>query len=109
MKIWRPISRLRIFARDAAIYVEPNDETKFAEAIAQLMDQPELQKKMGAYGRRRVEDELQWAKVGNNLLTAYETLLAEMNYSCESHRGNKSTESRSRLARPLPDKSHLGS
>ena len=43
----------------------------------QLMEQPELRKKMGAYGRRRVEQELQWTKVGQNLLTAYETLLAE--------------------------------
>jgi glycosyltransferase involved in cell wall biosynthesis len=99
----------RSSARDAAVYVEPNNETGFAEAIAQLMDQPELRKQMGTYGRRRVEDELQWAKVGNNLLTAYETLLAEMNYSCESHGGKKSTENRSRLDRPLPDKSHLGS
>jgi glycosyltransferase involved in cell wall biosynthesis len=71
------LKETRFSARDAAIYVEPNKETKFAEAIAQLMGQPELQKKMGAYGRRRVEDELQWAKVGKNLLTAYETLLAE--------------------------------
>jgi glycosyltransferase involved in cell wall biosynthesis len=71
------LNETRFSARDAAIYVEPNKETKFAEAIAQLMGQPELQKKMGAYGRRRVEDELQWAKVGKNLLTAYETLLAE--------------------------------
>src|SRR5881396_3290424 len=71
------LKETRFSARDAAIYVEPNNETEFAEAIAQLMDQPELQKKMGAYGRRRVEDELQWAKVGNNLLTAYGTLLAE--------------------------------
>jgi glycosyltransferase involved in cell wall biosynthesis len=70
------LKETRFSARDAAIYVEPNKETKFAEAIAQLMEQPELQKKMGAYGRRRVEEELQWAKVGKNLLTAYETLLA---------------------------------
>jgi glycosyltransferase involved in cell wall biosynthesis len=71
------LKETRFSARDAAIYVEPNKETEFAKAIAQLMEQPELQKKMGAYGRRRVEDELQWAKVGKNLLTAYETLLAE--------------------------------
>ncbi len=71
------LKETRFSARDAAIYVEPNNETEFAEAIAQLMDQPELQKQMGAYGHRRVEDELQWAKVGKNLLTAYETLLAE--------------------------------
>jgi glycosyltransferase involved in cell wall biosynthesis len=67
----------RFSARDAAVYVEPNNEIGFAEAIARLMDQPELRKQMGTYGRRRVEDELQWAKVGNNLLTAYGTLLAE--------------------------------
>jgi glycosyltransferase involved in cell wall biosynthesis len=67
----------RFSARDAAVYVEPNNETGFAEAIAQLMDQPELRKQMGTYGRRRVEDELQWAKVGNNLLIAYGTLLAK--------------------------------
>ena len=71
------LKETRFSAQDAAIYVEPNKETEFAEAIAQLMEQPELQKKMGAYGRRRVEDELQWAKVGKNLLIAYETLLAK--------------------------------
>src|SRR5213596_1653198 len=71
------LKETRFSARDSAIYVEPNSEPEFAKAVAQLMDQPELQNKMGTYGRRRVEDELQWAKVGNNLLTAYGTLLAE--------------------------------
>jgi glycosyltransferase involved in cell wall biosynthesis len=71
------LKETRFSARDAAIYVEPNNETEFAEAIAQLMDQPELQKTMGIYARRRVEDELQWAKVGKNLLAAYEGLFAE--------------------------------
>jgi glycosyltransferase involved in cell wall biosynthesis len=71
------LKETRFSAGDAAIYVEPNKEAEFAEAIAQLMEQPELQKKMGAFGRRRVEDELQWARVGKNLLTAYETLLVE--------------------------------
>ncbi len=70
------LKETRFSARDAAIYVKPNNEAEFAEAIAQLMDKPDLQKEMGAYGRRRVEDELQWAKVGKNLLTAYEALLA---------------------------------
>jgi glycosyltransferase involved in cell wall biosynthesis len=70
------LKETRFSARDAAVYVKPNNEEEFAETIAQLMDKPELQEKMGAYGRRRVEDELQWAKVGKNLLTAYETLVA---------------------------------
>ena len=71
------LKETRFSARDAAIYVAPNNETEFAEAIAKLIDHPERQNQMGTYGRRRVEDELQWAKVGHNLLTAYGTLLAE--------------------------------
>jgi glycosyltransferase involved in cell wall biosynthesis len=87
------LKETRFSAGDAAIYVKPNNETQFAEAIAHLMDQPELQKEMGVYGRRRVEDELQWARVGKNLLTAYETLLGrKMKSSYEAHRGKKFTE-----------------
>src|SRR5262245_1222490 len=90
------LKETRFSARDAAIYVKPNNETQFAEAIAHLMDQPELQKEMGVYGRRRVEDELQWARVGKNLLTAYETLLGrKMKSSCGAHRDKKFTEIRS--------------
>ena len=42
------LKETRFSARDAAIYVEPNNEAEFAKAIAQLMEQPELQKEMGA-------------------------------------------------------------
>lgn len=86
------LKETRFSARDAAIYVKPNNETKFAEAIAHLMDEPELRKQMGAYGRRRVEDELQWSKVSKNLLSAYERLLGrEMKASPEGHRDKKFT------------------
>jgi glycosyltransferase involved in cell wall biosynthesis len=71
------LKETRFSAGDAAIYIQPNKEAEFAETVARLMRQPELRKKMGAYGRRRVEEELQWNKVGKNLLAAYETLLAE--------------------------------
>jgi len=70
------LKETRFSAGDAAIYVRPNEEAQFAKTIAQLMGQPELRGKMGAYGRRRVEEELQWSKVGGNLLAAYDTLLA---------------------------------
>jgi len=87
------LKETRFSARDAAMYVEPNNETRFAEAIAKLMDQPALQKKMGNYGRRRVSEELQWAKVGKNLVTAYETLLSrELNAASEGHCDKKFTE-----------------
>ena len=70
------LKETRFSAGEAAIYVQPNKEAEFAQAIVELMEQPELRKKMGAHGRRRIEQELQWNKVGRNLLAAYETLLA---------------------------------
>jgi glycosyltransferase involved in cell wall biosynthesis len=70
------LKETRFSAGEAAMYVKPNGEAEFAQTIVQLMEQPELRRKMGRYGRRRVEQELQWTKVGPNLLTAYETLLA---------------------------------
>jgi len=36
----------------------------FANAVRDLMDNPELRKRMGEIGRKRVEDELQWSVVG---------------------------------------------
>ena len=71
------LKETRFSAGEAAMYVKPNGEPEFAQTIVQLMEQPELRKKMGTYGRQRVEQELQWTKVGPNLLAAYETLLAE--------------------------------
>lgn len=70
------LKETRFSAGDAAIYVRPNEEAEFAKIVAELMGQPELRRNMRARGRRRVEEELQWNKVGGNLLTAYETILA---------------------------------
>jgi glycosyltransferase involved in cell wall biosynthesis len=70
------LKETRFSAQDAAIYVKPNDEQKFAEAIASLMDQPMLRKTTGELGRKRVEQHLQWPVVRKELLRAYETLLS---------------------------------
>jgi glycosyltransferase involved in cell wall biosynthesis len=69
------LKETRFSAQEAAIYVQPNEEAKFAEAIVTLMDSPTLRKKMGEQGRLRVERELQWEVVGQNLVSAYKTLL----------------------------------
>jgi glycosyltransferase involved in cell wall biosynthesis len=69
------LKETRFSAGAAAVYVRPNKEAEFAEAVAHLMGQPQLRQKMGAFGRRRVEEELQWNTVGKNLLGAYETVL----------------------------------
>jgi glycosyltransferase involved in cell wall biosynthesis len=62
-------------AQDAALYVKPNNEMEFAEGIAQLMDRPDLRAKMGEFGRQRVQHDLKWDVVGQNLLHAYKALL----------------------------------
>lgn len=64
----------RFSAQDAAIYVTPNDEEEFAYAISKLMDDHELRLRMGEFGRKRVEAELSWPHVSENLLLAYEWL-----------------------------------
>jgi glycosyltransferase involved in cell wall biosynthesis len=61
----------RYTAQDAALFVTPNDERKFAAALAELMDDPERRSRMGAYGRRRIEDELAWQHCSPKLLEAY--------------------------------------
>lgn len=82
------LKETRYSAQDAAIYVKPNDERAFALAIAKLMDDPELRSQMGAFGRARVERELQWNCVGRNLLSAYETVLAKNITEPDIYMGN---------------------
>jgi glycosyltransferase involved in cell wall biosynthesis len=66
----------RFTAREAALYVRPNDELEFARALAQLMDDPVRRQVMGAFGRRRVESELAWQYSVPKLLEVYDALLS---------------------------------
>jgi glycosyltransferase involved in cell wall biosynthesis len=65
----------RISAQQAAVYVQPNDELAFAQAIAGLMDDPARRRAMGQCGRRRVETTLAWVHSSEKLLTVYRRLL----------------------------------
>jgi len=69
------LKETRWSAQDAALYVKPNNELEFAEAIVKLMDRPDLRLQMGEFGRQRVLRELKWDVVGQNLLRAYKALL----------------------------------
>lgn len=69
------LKETRFSAREAALYVPPNDEAKFAKGIVELMDHPELRNTMGNVGRTRVIKELQWSVVGQSLLDAYRTII----------------------------------
>lgn len=64
----------RYSAQDAAVYVEPNDELKFAQAISALIHDPERREKMGQFGRQRLEKELAWRYSAVNLLNVYQQL-----------------------------------
>jgi len=67
----------RVSAGDAAVYVQPNDEHEYAEAIVTLMDDEPRRTLMGKLGRERIEQELAWSHQESAYLGVYERLLSE--------------------------------
>lgn len=66
----------RFSAREASLYARRNDPADFAAKILELLDDEEKRKAMGAFGRRRVDSELEWRYEAPKLLAAYEALWA---------------------------------
>ena len=64
----------RFSAQEASLYARRNNAFDFALKITQLLDNPELRASMGAFGRRRVENELEWRYEAPKLLAAYRML-----------------------------------
>lgn len=64
----------QVTAMDSALYAENNDERAFAEALAKLMDDPELRQRLGQLGRRRVEESLAWVHQSQRLVELYASL-----------------------------------
>ena len=63
----------RFSAQDASLYADPkNHVADFAEKIAWLLDHPEERKRMGEFGRRRVENEIAWRYSVESMLAAYD-------------------------------------
>jgi glycosyltransferase involved in cell wall biosynthesis len=68
----------RFSAQDAAVYADiRNQVADFAAKIVWLLDNPDERKRMGEFGRRRVEKELAWEYSVPNLLAAYERALSK--------------------------------
>jgi glycosyltransferase involved in cell wall biosynthesis len=67
----------RFSAKDASLYARRNDPADLAAKIAALLDDPEKRKAMGAFGRRRVQDELEWRYEAPKLLAAYHAVWAK--------------------------------
>ena len=59
------------------MYAKQNDETDFARKLIELTDDEARRKYMGDYGRRRIEEELQWSFEAPKLLEAYEILFLD--------------------------------
>jgi glycosyltransferase involved in cell wall biosynthesis len=66
----------RFSAQDASLYARRNDPEDLALKIVQLLDDPGLRARMGAFGRRRVQEELEWRYEVPKLLAAYDALFA---------------------------------
>ena len=64
----------RFSAQDASLYARKNDPADLAEKILHLLGNEELRNTMGAFGRARVENDLEWRYEAPKLLAAYEAL-----------------------------------
>jgi len=63
----------RFSAQDASLYSDVNNQVPdFANKILWLIDHPDERRRMGEFGRARVENELAWKYSVKNLLAAYE-------------------------------------
>ncbi|MFD0275277.1 glycosyltransferase family 4 protein [Kitasatospora sp. NPDC127111] len=62
----------RVSAGDAAVYAPGDDEARFAELIAELLDDPEKRAWMGKSGQERINGPLAWRNSQRALLAAYE-------------------------------------
>jgi glycosyltransferase involved in cell wall biosynthesis len=66
----------RFSAMDASLYSDiHNQVADFALKILWLLDNPEERKRMGEFGRKRVQERLAWKYSVENLLAAYERAL----------------------------------
>ncbi|MDT8388837.1 MAG: glycosyltransferase family 4 protein [Thiogranum sp.] len=64
----------RFSAQQASLYARQNDEIDLANKLIELLENEDLRRKMGEFGKRRVENELEWKYEAPKLLAAYDTL-----------------------------------
>ena len=67
----------RASAQEAALYVKENSAEKFAEALVELLDDAERREQMGAFGKKRLFEELNWERSVENLTGAYGRLTSK--------------------------------
>jgi glycosyltransferase involved in cell wall biosynthesis len=62
-------------AGPAALYAKPNDPIDFANQVNRLLDSSELRHQLGACGRKRIEESMNWETEKITLLRAYSAVL----------------------------------
>jgi glycosyltransferase involved in cell wall biosynthesis len=62
-------------AGDAALYARKDDPEDFAQKVMSLLDSDTLRAELGARGRKRIEEELNWENEKQALLAAYAAAL----------------------------------
>jgi len=62
-------------AAGGALYARPGDPEDFARQILRILDSESLRRELGACGRRRIEESLNWESEKRSLLEAYATAL----------------------------------
>ena len=68
----------RFSAGEASVYSDNHNQVAdFAAKILWLLDHPEERRRMGEFGRKRVEKELAWEYSIQNLLFAYDRVFAK--------------------------------
>jgi glycosyltransferase involved in cell wall biosynthesis len=70
-----PPSRPFVGDSACAITVPPDDYRAYADAIIRLLGDPALRQRMGAEGRKRVEQVLNWEHESRKLIDLYRELL----------------------------------
>jgi glycosyltransferase involved in cell wall biosynthesis len=61
----------RFSAGEASLYAKPNDPVDFAEKISELLADEAARRRMGEFGRQRIENELAWQYEVPRLVAAY--------------------------------------
>jgi len=64
----------RVSAQKASLYAKANDPQDFGEKILELIDDPKRRALMGEFGRKRVQQVLEWRHEQPKLLLAYDAL-----------------------------------
>jgi glycosyltransferase involved in cell wall biosynthesis len=64
----------RFSAQQASLYARRNNAIDLGLKIVELLDDEEKRKAMGAFGRKRVIEELEWQHEVPKLLAAYDAL-----------------------------------